>query len=71
MGFTVHDRFFMHVGQSPALYPLLKSLYLDFYTVDLFQRNFEGSILWQARVSEVSLDYLRNNDLLHPEFVKM
>jgi DNA-dependent RNA polymerase len=70
-GFTVHDRFFIHVAQSDKLYPILKELYLNLYNADLFKRNFKSTRLYSARVNLNSIDYLNAKDLLNPKFVKM
>jgi hypothetical protein len=72
-GFTVHDRFFMHVAQSYKLYSILQELYINFYKQDLFKRNFKGTRLYNVRVSPIKepKEYLKESDLLNPKFVKM
>lgn len=71
-GFTVHDRFFMPPAQGiEKLYNILKTLYLHFYTEDLFKKNFKDTYLYAARIQENSNDYLEKSHLFHPNFIKM
>lgn len=68
-GFTVHDRFFMHVAQSYKLYSILK-LYINLYKQDLFKEILRQDYIIKSS-NNYPKEYLKESDLLNPKFVKM